>query len=386
MNILHITSILPAPIAEKKRENDILLRIAKEYVKKYPDDAHEFIFLVPYSNATTAKLSDKWRGYYQLLKKGRFELDGFEINVVAVPGHKYDRGLRWFYALLGCWMGRERISKILARARPDIIHAHNMSHNMYLAERIRRRYGVNFLVTARNAELSSFNEINRKRINPSRIIAHSQLTARKCKQYVDVPVNLIPHPVDEDFYIDKSDISDDVSDVVRMVSICNLIPLKNIHNVIDALEQVDSKFTYTIFGDGPEKSRLVARAKAVNGGQSIIFQGYVNHESLPVELRRCDLFLMPSFPETLGRAFFEAMASGVPVVAAKGTGIDGMIENHVHGYLVEHDNVNDIKDAIGHYLSLSSDQRLEMKYKAAEFAQQYTWEQVLSDYRTVYHG
>lgn len=48
MNILHITSIVPAPLKMKRDENDILIRIAQEYQKKYPADNHYFLLAVPY--------------------------------------------------------------------------------------------------------------------------------------------------------------------------------------------------------------------------------------------------------------------------------------------------------------------------------------------------
>jgi glycosyltransferase involved in cell wall biosynthesis len=52
-----------------------------------------------------------------------------------------------------------------------------------------------------------------------------------------------------------------------------------------------------------------------------------------------DLLLMPSPAETFGRVVIEAMACGVPVAAAAGGGVPGIIQNGANGVLFEPMNV-----------------------------------------------
>jgi glycosyltransferase involved in cell wall biosynthesis len=115
------------------------------------------------------------------------------------------------------------------------------------------------------------------------------------------------------------------------------------------------------------------------------FKGFQPHKAIARQLPDYDLFIMPSFPETLGRVYFEALASGVPVIASKNTGIDGMIEHKVHGYLVDHNSVDNIKDAILDFMALAPEQKMQMRKNAMVFARQFTWDVVLEKYYKVYN-
>jgi glycosyltransferase involved in cell wall biosynthesis len=47
-----------------------------------------------------------------------------------------------------------------------------------------------------------------------------------------------------------------------------------------------------------------------------------------------DVFFIPSVTETFGNVTLEAMAAGVPVVAARATGAIDLVDDGVTGYLV----------------------------------------------------
>ena len=61
-------------------------------------------------------------------------------------------------------------------------------------------------------------------------------------------------------------------------------------------------------------------------------------------MKKSDVFVMPSAPETFGLVYLEAMASGCIVVGAKGWGIDGLIKNGFDGYLVEPRDIDALKN------------------------------------------
>jgi len=62
--------------------------------------------------------------------------------------------------------------------------------------------------------------------------------------------------------------------------------------------------------------------------------------------RNNDIYVMPSFKETFGRVYAEAMSQGVPVIYTRGQGFDGLFpEGHV-GYSVLPSDVRAIVDAV----------------------------------------
>lgn len=68
-----------------------------------------------------------------------------------------------------------------------------------------------------------------------------------------------------------------------------------------------------LVGEGPEEERL----RAELAGPSVTFTGPLAGEELAAVYAAADVFVFPSVTETLGLVIFEAMAAGVPVVAAE---------------------------------------------------------------------
>ncbi len=385
MTILHLTTILPAPISTKTRENDILMRLAQEYEKKYPDSRHHFIYITPYSNWFFALFKKKWKEYLEIIRKGSFSVAGYEITVVGIPAFKNDIHLRKLLSWLGFNIFSKRINEVITQTKPDVIQAHNMHSCIELAELIKRKYGIRYIVTARSIHNRVLLRIYKSKLKPSSILSHNQFSANRCKDK-GVPVNIIPHPVDNTFFQNKTLKTAKDIDTLKLVSVCGLVKLKNIDKVIKALQKVSFIFSYTIFGDGPEIENLHGLASSLSLEGKITFDGFQPHEIIASQLPNFDLFVMPSFPETLGRVYFEAMASGLPVVATRYTGIDGMIQQNVHGYLVDPENIDEITNALSSYFKLPAEQKLEMKINAQNFARQFTWEKTLKAYHQLYHA
>lgn len=84
-------------------------------------------------------------------------------------------------------------------------------------------------------------------------------------------------------------------------------------------------------GDGPHRSSLERHF----AGLPVFFAGFLHGEELAQAFASSDVFVMPSETETLGLVVLEAMASGLPVVAARAGGIPEMIEDGVDGFLFD---------------------------------------------------
>jgi glycosyltransferase involved in cell wall biosynthesis len=77
----------------------------------------------------------------------------------------------------------------------------------------------------------------------------------------------------------------------------------------DTLQRRHSKLHLTIVGGSPELARDLPT------GSGITWLGVVPREQLGQLYRDADLFVMPSFSDTFGMVYLEAMAAGLPVVA-----------------------------------------------------------------------
>ncbi|MCA9973657.1 MAG: glycosyltransferase family 1 protein [Anaerolineales bacterium] len=91
--------------------------------------------------------------------------------------------------------------------------------------------------------------------------------------------------------------------------------------VLQALPQA----RLAIVGDGPARPAL----EKLFAGTRTVFTGYLHGESLARAYAAADVFVFPAANETLGNVVLEAMASGLPVVAARSGGpLDVMVDGH----------------------------------------------------------
>ena len=149
---------------------------------------------------------------------------------------------------------------------------------------------------------------------------------------------------------------------------------------ISALRQRDVPHKVLVIGDGPAREWFEAN---LPGG---VFAGFKVGEALGQALASGDVFFNPSVTEAFGNVTLEAMACGLPVVAAGATGAASLVKDGVTGRLIalegQSANVTGCADALEAYCR---DPGLRAAHgKAGETrASQYSWDainQVVADY------
>lgn len=98
-----------------------------------------------------------------------------------------------------------------------------------------------------------------------------------------------------------------------------------------------------VIGDGPARTWFETN---LPGG---IFAGFQTGADLGRALASGDVFFNPSITETFGNVTLEAMACGLPVVAAGATGASSLVENGVTGRLVPPDGAGAYAAALAPY-------------------------------------
>jgi phosphatidylinositol alpha 1,6-mannosyltransferase len=101
-----------------------------------------------------------------------------------------------------------------------------------------------------------------------------------------------------------------------------------------------------IVGDGPARVEL----EQTFAGLPVTFTGYLRGEALATAYASSDLFVFPSDSEAFGNVVLEAMASGLPVVAAAAGGIEDLVEHEATGRLFAPTDTTDLEACIRHEL------------------------------------
>jgi glycosyltransferase involved in cell wall biosynthesis len=161
--------------------------------------------------------------------------------------------------------------------------------------------------------------------------------------------------------------------------------MKGIHILIQAFTQLREKgwdMHLDIIGDGPEKNTLKQLAVNSRLHEHISFYGEV--ENVAPYLQRSTLFVLPSLSEGLSNVLLEAMACGLPVIAARTGGNPDIIQNGVNGLLVDLENPEQLSKAVERLLSdRSFADRLGVQARKT-IEERYSMDQVVEHYQTLY--
>jgi glycosyltransferase involved in cell wall biosynthesis len=93
-----------------------------------------------------------------------------------------------------------------------------------------------------------------------------------------------------------------------------------------------------IVGDGPARRDLEHQF----AGTPTVFTGLLQGEELAFAYASADAFLFPSTTETLGMAMIEALASGLPVIAARSGASHEVVDEGKTGFLYEPGSASDL--------------------------------------------
>lgn len=105
-----------------------------------------------------------------------------------------------------------------------------------------------------------------------------------------------------------------------------------------------------------------------------------NEEGLLPIYRNHDIFVMPSFTETFGLVYLEAMSQGLPVVYTTGQGFDGQLPEGTVGYHVDPHSPQSVADAIQQIVARYA----EIASAVPQLTRQFTWQGIAAKYITIY--
>jgi len=151
---------------------------------------------------------------------------------------------------------------------------------------------------------------------------------------------------------------------------------KGVDALLDAFARVRARLPearLTVLGDGPHRSALVARAKKLGLGDSVVFTGFVPAAEKVKQLQSSWVSALPSPKEGWGLTVVESNACGTPVVASRSPGLVDSVKDGESGLLVPHGDHVALADAI---LSLLTDEELRQRLGRGglTWAQRFTWE------------
>ena len=153
---------------------------------------------------------------------------------------------------------------------------------------------------------------------------------------------------------------------------------KQIEHIRPTLEQVPNT-RLVVVGDGPARAALERQF----AGLPAVFMGYLRGQRLSQAYASADIFVFPSRLETFGLVVIEAMAAGLPVVAARVGGVADIVSEGVTGYTFESGDVAALQAGVQKIAS-NPEKRGWMGQQARAYAETQSWEAIMDELIELY--
>lgn len=163
---------------------------------------------------------------------------------------------------------------------------------------------------------------------------------------------------------------------------------KHLDVLLRAVAKLDPELNVQleIVGGGDLLHQLRQLADELGIGASTQFTGHVTDDELRAALTRATVFAIPSVAELQSIATMEAMASGLPVVAANAMALPHLVHDGKNGYLFEPGDVDDLAAKLALVLTASEADLIRLKKTSLRYIEAHDIERTLDTFESLYRG
>ena len=172
---------------------------------------------------------------------------------------------------------------------------------------------------------------------------------------------------------------------MRLLFLGNVIPLKGLHVLLEALRHPAFDFQLDVVGslnlDPTCARKMQEKANAYGLSSKVFFHGVLDSEPLIERLELAQVMVMPSSYEGFGIAYLEGMGFGLPAIATTSGAASEFITDRENGYLIPPENSSVLAERL---TRLANDRELlaRMSINALRRYQvQPTWEETMDRIR-----
>jgi len=190
--------------------------------------------------------------------------------------------------------------------------------------------------------------------------------------------------------IDRANYRPDLTprDANRVLFVGRLTTEKNIDVVLRAVAQLDPALhvTFDIVGGGDQRRHLEQLTHQLGIEDRVTFHGHTSEEQLRDLYSRASVFAIASTAELQSIATMEAMASGLPVVAADAVALPHLVHDGENGYLFEPGNADELAARLTDVLTATPEERLRMQRASLDGVVIHDITRTLDTFEALYRG
>jgi glycosyltransferase involved in cell wall biosynthesis len=379
ISILAISTLYPVPYDEFRGA------AVHEQMKAVINQGCEVKVLSPVAWAPFPinHMSRKWKAYSEVpeytVQNG---IEVFHPRYLVFPRALFlaSSGSRLYHSLKG-------LADYIYQTFPfDIIHAHMALPAGYAAMLLSKKYKKPLVTTFQGTDLDitihrnrqCFNAIHEVFKNSAKVIAPSPHLRETLYQQMGISSEIISYGIyKEEVFTSNTSLSEQHQGRSIILSVSRLWRSKGIDLNLKAIAKLESKYPniyYWIIGEGAERARLTKLVEDLNLQNKVEFLGQLPHQKVMEYMSVCDIFSLPSWQETLGLVYLEAMAHGKPIIGCQGQGVDGIITERETGFLARPRDVNSLVEAIDLLLGCPEKAKAIGEQARKLVLDNYTWE------------
>jgi len=198
------------------------------------------------------------------------------------------------------------------------------------------------------------------------------------------PIEVVPNGVDINKF--KSQISNLKNTEEKILITTSRLVKKNaIGDVIEALQYLPENVKFWILGDGPEKKNYALLVTRYSLQNRVKFLGFIEHSEMMKYFEKADIFIRPSLSEGMGNSFLEAMAAGIPVIAAPVGGIPDFLRDGETGLFCEVRNPKSIAEKVKLYLENDGLREKIIKNAREMVIKNYDWNLIAPKMKNIFN-
>jgi glycosyltransferase involved in cell wall biosynthesis len=286
------------------------------------------------------------------------------------------------------------IERCVPLEKVELVHAHFLFSDGAVALRLKQKLGIPFIATVRNTDLNVFMkyrpdlrgmmlDIIRE---SSKVVCLTPAYGRRLMQSVDSrtrseleqKVEIIPNGIQPHWFVTELT-QCPVGESLRVICVQDGSRNKNVRGLVSAASILAKcrRVHLTIVGRSPRASELNHDEPRLH----IELMGRIECWRKLADLYRSHhVFAMPSFRESFGLVYLEAMSQGVPIVHSKDEGPSGLFESESIAAEVDPRDPQAIAAGILKVMPHS----FELRQRCRRVARRFCWPIVADRYSALY--
>jgi|SRR5690606_30659440 len=334
--------------------------------------------------------------YRVLKKKKSVSFSNSESKIILRPIYNLLSRFAYFYKINKAY---KDIINQLPVNNMDVTHAHTWFTDGGLAYKLYKEHKIPYVITVRSTDLSAFvkyffhthSYARDILLNAQKVIFLGEAYKNKVLQlsfirkYADTlekKSEVIPNGIDSFWIENTQQRKEHISDKIQLVYVGSFIERKNLVRLIEACELLKTKnydLQLNLIGGSPQYSdklkELIEKREYVN------YIGKVTDKmDLAKLIRQNDIFVMPSYGETFGLVYMEALSQGIPVLYSQNDGIDGLYPKKTIGEAV---NPFDVEDIAQKLMCLIDNYR-DYNFNPSIIANNHDWDSIVKKLVDIY--